>query len=123
MKVLACGSRGYGDAELIREAFKALPEGEPITVIEGGARGADTLAKGVAGEFGFAVEEHLPDWERHGRAAGVIRNQKMLDEGKPDLVLAFGLDIPLTPGTADMVWRAKKAGVPVRVYLSHLTRD
>ncbi len=47
-------------------------------------------------------------WERHGRAAGVIRNQAMLDYGI-DLVLAF----PGGRGTADMVRRARSAGVAV----------
>jgi predicted polyphosphate/ATP-dependent NAD kinase len=43
-----------------------------------------------------------------GKAAGIIRNQRMLDEGKPDLVIAFqGGD-----GTADMVRRANKSKIP-----------
>jgi hypothetical protein len=45
-----------------------------------------------------------------GKAAGPIRNQRMIDEGKPDLVIAF----PGGRGTADMVSRAKKAGIPVQ---------
>jgi hypothetical protein len=49
------------------------------------------------------------DWKKHGRAGGPIRNQQMLDEGKPDLVVAF----PGGKGTADMVRRARAAGIPV----------
>lgn len=48
---------------------------------------------------------------KHGRAAGPIRNQQMLDEGKPHLVVAF----PGGTGTADMVRRAQAAGVLVLV--------
>lgn len=44
------------------------------------------------------------------RAAGPIRDQEMLDKGKPDLVVAFLGN----RGTADMVRRAREAGVPVR---------
>lgn len=44
-----------------------------------------------------------------GKAAGPIRNQRMLDDGKPDRVLAF----PGGRGTANMVKLAKAAGVPV----------
>jgi len=125
MKVLACGSRGFGDADTIRMAFGKLTSlsTEPITIIEGGARGADILARQVAEELGYEVEEYPADWEQHGRAAGVIRNQRMLDEGRPDLVLAFGLTIPLTPGTSDMIRRAKEARVRVVIYLSHETHD
>jgi len=48
-------------------------------------------------------------WSKHGRAAGPIRNQEMIDECKPDLVVAF----PGGRGTADMVRRAKAAGIRV----------
>jgi len=51
----------------------------------------------------------LANWRTHGKAAGPIRNQQMLDEGRPHLVVAF----PGGTGTADMVRRAKAAGVPV----------
>lgn len=48
-------------------------------------------------------------WSLHGRSAGPRRNQRMLDEGRPDLVLAF----PGARGTADLVRRAQAAGVLV----------
>lgn len=55
-------------------------------------------------------EEPYPaDWVRLGRAAGPVRNQLMIEQGKPDLVVAF----PGNFGTADCVRRAKAAGVPV----------
>jgi len=56
-----------------------------------------------------AVQVFPADWETHGKAAGPIRNQRMLDEGRPDLVVAF----PGGRGTSDMVARAKRAGVEV----------
>lgn len=48
--------------------------------------------------------------QKYGKSAGPIRNQTMLDDGKPDLVLAF----PGGRGTADMVAKAEKHGIPVR---------
>jgi hypothetical protein len=79
-----------------------------ITVlIAGGARGADTLAEEWAKAQGIQCEVYMADWEGLGRKAGPIRNQQMLDEGKPDLVIAF----PGGRGTADMVRRAREAGV------------
>ena len=53
--------------------------------------------------------EYPAPWKRFGPSAGGIRNQQMLDEGKPDLVVAF----PGGKGTADMVRRAENAGVKV----------
>ena len=44
------------------------------------------------------------------KSAGHIRNQVMLDKGKPDVVVAF----PGGRGTADMVRRAEGAGIEVR---------
>jgi hypothetical protein len=49
------------------------------------------------------------EWDELGKKAGPLRNQRMLDEGKPDLVVAF----PGGGGTKDMVRRAVKAGVSV----------
>jgi len=83
----------------------------PITsVIAGGANGADTMAKHLAHAWNVPFRMFRADWNTHGKAAGPIRNQRMLDEGKPDLVVAF----PGGRGTADMVRRAKAAGVLVR---------
>lgn len=82
----------------------------PITsMIAGGARGADTMARHLAHAWNVRFRAFAADWKTHGRAAGPIRNQRMLDEGKPDLVVAF----PGGRGTADMVRRARAAGVPV----------
>jgi hypothetical protein len=99
------------------DALKRISErvDEPHLLIHGGATGADTLA-GYAAEtldvsFGatWGVVKYRADWKKHGKAAGFKRNQQMLDEGKPDLVIAF----PGGKGTADMVRRAEAAGVRV----------
>jgi hypothetical protein len=88
--------------------------GRPTVVIHGDARGADRLAGEIANAAGIPVESYPADWVKHGRAAGPIRNQLMLDVAKPDVVLAM----PGGNGTADMVRRAKAAGVAVVVITS-----
>jgi hypothetical protein len=85
--------------------------GNEVLLIHGGARGADRLADRFAKAHGWHVDEYLADWKTHGKRAGPIRNQRMLDEGRPQLVVAF----PGGRGTADMVDRARAAGVSVRV--------
>jgi hypothetical protein len=112
MKVLVCGSRYWNDKESIRKEILRL---KPDVVIEGEANGADSLARQVAEELGIEVKPHRAKWEIYDRAAGPIRNQEMLDEEKPDLVLAFHHDLENSKGTKDMVQRARKAGVPVQI--------
>lgn len=114
MRVLVCGGRDYTDsAAVFAELDALLQQHGTLAVIEGGARGADEFAQLWAKDNlrrGVELITVLALWEVHGRAAGPIRNQQMLDEQKPDLVLAF----PGGRGTADMMRRARAAGVEVR---------
>lgn len=106
-RVLVCGGRGYDDIAEMYAALDALGRGVE-TVISGMARGADTLAARWARERGKTLLAFPADWTAHGKAAGPIRNTKMLVEGRPTLVVAF----PGGPGTADMLKQAKAARVP-----------
>lgn len=81
-----------------------------ITIISGAASGADSAASDFAVINYCKLEEYPAEWDKHGVRAGYIRNQRMLDDGKPDLVVAF----PGGKGTAMMIRIAKKAGIPVR---------
>lgn len=109
MRVLVCGGRDYTDSVRLQFTLGEIRAERGLTyLIHGGARGADTLAGQWAHGFLIPVRVFPADWERHGKRAGPIRNQQMLDEGKPDLVVAF----PGGSGTA-VVRRARKAGVEV----------
>ena len=110
-RVLVTGARDWRDAAAIRRALSALPPGS--TVITGAASGADRLAALVAADLGLGVEEYPADWRRYGRAAGPIRNQWMLDHARSDRVIAFHADLARSRGTADMLRRARRAGLPV----------
>lgn len=112
MRVLVCGDRNWTDPSPIMLELIKL-EGE-TTIVHGAARGADTLG-GLAAEFlGMNVEAHPAKWQEYGRAAGPIRNQEMLDSGL-DLVLAFHENISSSKGTKDMIRRAKKDGIPIKL--------
>lgn len=108
-RVLVCGGRDYNDREAV---YGALDDLKPTmsALMSGGAKGADTLAWDWGWSRNFHCERYFADWKRDGKAAGPIRNQHMLDDGKPDLVIAF----PGGRGTADMIRRAEAAGVHVR---------
>lgn len=82
-------------------------------VIHGAARGADRIAGEIAAALGLEVVSYPARWREHGRAAGPIRNRQMLEEGKPDRVIAFWDG--RSKGTAHMVNLAKAAGLPVKI--------
>jgi hypothetical protein len=109
--VLVTGGRDYTDrAKVFAELDKVAAQvGPSLFLICGGASGADRLAIEWKVARGYEAQVYLANWGRYPRGGGVIRNEEMLRKGKPDLVLAF----PGGNGTADMVRRAKKAGVPV----------
>lgn len=108
--VLVCGGRDYLDTNHVEAVLNGIHLYRPITkIVQGGAMGADTLARWWARKNGVYCVTVEADWLTHGKAAGPIRNQRMLDEQKPDYVVAF----PGGRGTADMVRRAHAAKVPV----------
>lgn len=127
MKLLVCGSRRMPDVtgkylvkRLMAEAVPPIMDERDIILIHGGAKGIDTLAGDYAKTLGWTVHEYPADWDAHGKAAGPIRNQQMLEMEHLSgdgihLVLAF--PAPDSRGTWDMVERAAKWHIPVRVYM------
>lgn len=128
MRVLIYGGREFGttkeEVKLGVAFLDKCAEGWPhyecdiygntlpdVTVISGGAKGADTLGIHWATINWTGLEVFPADWERHGKAAGHIRNQLMLDSGV-DVAVQF----PGGKGTADMRRRLDKAGVKVIEY-------
>ena len=115
MRILFCGDRNWISYRVIADVMANL---KPDVVIEGEAKGADSIAADVADYFGIPVLRFPAQWERYGAAAGPIRNTQMLKEGIPDLVVAFHDDIHSSKGTRNMVEQAKKNGIQVYVYNS-----
>jgi len=111
MRVLVCGGRDFWDRMGAFAALDEIHSHTPITaIISGCARGADTIGIEWAEQMHIRIDRFPADWKTHGKAAGPLRNQQMLDEGCPDLVVAF----PGGSGTADMVKRALTQHFEVR---------
>lgn len=129
-RLLVCGGRHYGElppgcppeqkgpyrviaaqeAFILRETLDHLHVDRKFTMlVNGAAKGADRHAVQWALRKGLTINTFCPDWKKLGKAAGPIRNQQMLDIGKPSLIVAF----PGGAGTADMVRRAKAAHIEV----------
>lgn len=114
MRVIVCGSRGWSDRHLIEETLfdLALEFGSDITIVHGGARGADRIAGQEALKAGLWVETIHADWDTHGKRAGLLRNELMASRGA-DLCVAFWDG--RSTGTAHMISTAEKHGIPVRI--------
>jgi hypothetical protein len=125
IRLLVCGGRNYAARDTAFAALDAIDRKIGVgLVIEGGAPGADTIAWQWAKAHTVPFIEFRADWRKHGKAAGPLRNQEMIDDGKPDAVVA----LQGGRGTADMVDKARRAGIPVWVvedvpYVSINTRD
>jgi hypothetical protein len=119
---MVTGSRDWTDAGKVRSAFRDAQEialtrfrqridSGSVVLILGDGNGLDTIADEIGREeFFWETITYPADWKQHGKAAGPIRNQQMVDT-KPDLVLAFPL--PGSRGTWDAVERAEAKGIKV----------
>lgn len=109
--ILVCGGRDFADRALVFYALdRVLAKFGTVAIVQGGARGADATAHEWATFHKQMLINCPANWQLHGKAAGPIRNQFMLDQWHPKLVVAF----PGGRGTADMVKRAHDGGVEVR---------
>lgn len=115
MKVLICGDRAWMHSKVI---MKVIEELKPTVVIEGGCSGADSIARECAFALNIQVDEYKAHWNEYGRAAGPIRNKEMIEEGRPDLVVAFHNNIKKSAGTKNMLMQAKKYYIPTKLYNS-----
>lgn len=131
LRVIVCGGRDYQDHAHVNRVLDELSRRcGSITVIEGGATGADALARHWAKDRPnvqhVAVPAHWDDishphalirvrrdGKRYDTRAGFRRNQQMIDLHAPDLILAF----PGGSGTIDMIKRGKKAGLHVTLQI------
>ena len=116
-RILVTGSREWHDTPAVTRELSAVRRLRPDTcdgfvVVHGAAKGLDTIAAFVAGVLGMATEAHPADWTTHGKGAGPIRNQAMVDLGA-DICLAF--PTASSVGTWDCVRRANRAGIRVIV--------
>ena len=112
MKVLICGDRNWNDLPSIGGVLRRLVKRytvQELEIIEGEARGADRMARTEAEDLGIKVHRFPADWSKYHKAAGPIRNSKMLAEG-PDMVIAFHNNILESKGTQDMLTKSIKAG-------------
>lgn len=107
MKIAIVGSRKFNDYELLKNVVKdyiVKYNCVNITIVSGGAKGADTLAEHFAKEFDFEMKIFHPDWEQLGRDACSARNTQIVTFS--DIVFAFWDGS--SPGTKDSIKKAEQ---------------
>jgi hypothetical protein len=108
--IVITGTREEVHAGKVAEQLSKLTPGEAL-IIHGDAHGVDTEADNVCTALGLDHIKFYANWKHYGKAAGPIRNRKMLDM-KPDEVWAF--PVPHSIGTRDCMNEAARRGIIVK---------
>ena len=109
MKVAIVGSRDFPVLSLVKSYIYTLPREDII--VSGGAKGVDQMAEKTAKERGMNTVVFLPDWDRHGKGAGFLRNKEIV--ALADVVVAFWDGF--SRGTLSTIDLAREAGKPLMV--------
>lgn len=88
MNIAIIGGRDFNNYNLLKESiFKEINLNEISLIVSGGAKGADSLGERLGEEFGISTLVFKPDWSKHGRGAGFVRNKQIIENS--DIVFAF----------------------------------
>lgn len=110
--VAVTGGRKYQNKARVWAELDALyREHANMVLVVGDATGADCFARAWATARGVPLRVYKANWALYDKAAGPIRNQEMLDDAQPNLLVAF----PGQSGTADCTCRAQTMGIHVLV--------
>jgi hypothetical protein len=110
MKVIIAGGRDFNDYLLLLQTV-VRANFDITEVVSGGAKGADSLGELFARDMDLPLKRFPADWDRHGRAAGPIRNGEMA--GYADALIAMWDGV--STGTANMIKQATERGLKVHV--------
>lgn len=129
--ILVCGSRNFYDYNLLKSELdkyidkilnyqnnNLIFDKNNITILHGGCSGADSLANKYAKINNYKIIKIKAEWDKYGKAAGPIRNKKML-ELNPNIVIAFSSESQLTTGTKNTIDQAKLLNIPYITILSN----
>lgn len=112
-KVVVAGSRTFNDFQLLYDKLDILlsKKKSEITIVSGGAKGADLLGEAYATSRGHHCLVMEADWKKHGKKAGYIRNEAMADAANAVIIFWDGK----SPGTKHMITLAKNRKLPLRI--------
>ena len=106
MKMAILGSRNLTNIALEKYILDDVDE-----IVSGGAVGVDSCAAEYAKFRKIKLTEFVPEYERYGRAAPIVRNKKIVDYADKILVFWDGS----SKGTLSVIKYADKIGKPIKV--------
>ena len=113
IRLAVIGSRDFNNFEIAKYLLDQLSSNyESISIVSGGARGADNIAEKYAADRNIEIKVIPADWDKHGKAAGFIRNQEIWDNS--DIGIAFWDGE--SKGTAHSFDIAKKQGKELFIF-------
>lgn len=110
IKIGVIGSRSFNDYQLLKSVLNEYL-GKVWVIVSGGASGADSLGEKWAKENNIKTCIYKPDWNKHGKAAGFIRNKDIVEDS--DLIIAFWDG--LSRGTEHSINLTKKMNKQYRI--------
>ena len=113
MKIAVIGSRRIKTPDIGKYAISA------DEIVSGGAVGVDTAAREYAIAHNLKLTEFLPDYEKYGRAAPIVRNKQIVDYS--DRVVAFWDGV--SKGTLSVIKYAEKTGKFCEIVLTERDED
>lgn len=118
--ILIAGSRDFEDRNIFAGVLlKFMAENDPnaeVVIVEGGARGVDTMAREFAKGNGLLFKEFKPEWNKYGRAAGPKRNDTMTEFVAEHNGRALFFWDGESKGTKQCIMSARKRGLPMQVW-------
>lgn len=115
--VIVAGSRSFSDRSLMYNKLDYyLQNQDNVLIVHGGANGADKCAAMYVKERGIKTKVFLPDWDKHGKKAGILRNREMFEyaslfQNRGCVVFWDGK----SKGTKNDIELSKKYNVPLRI--------
>lgn len=123
VKIIIAGSREFDNYDFLKSNMDVLfscfgiDKNAPIKIICGMCRGADTLGERFAKENNYAIKYFPADWDKYGKAAGVIRNEEMAkyaaeyEDEDEDMGILVAIWDGKSRGTKNMIENAEKYGL------------
>ena len=116
MKIAIAGSRHYNDyeqaAKYIGMCLDNISATEKHIIISGGCKGADAIGERFAKEKGYEIQFFLAEWDKYGKAAGIVRNKKIAEAA--DIIICFWDE--KSKGTKSLIEYAKELKKTIFVY-------
>jgi hypothetical protein len=117
-RLIIAGGREFEDYDLLEREVRSflmldlkISSRNNLEIVSGRARGADALGEKFAHKYRVPIKAFPADWNKHGTAAGPIRNGEMAAYATACIVFHNGT----SRGSADMIQQAKKRGLIVKV--------